>query len=81
MKLQASPVKQFALAHGMAVAQPHSLKLDGKYLPARYRVVSALSALGRCAEAREALVTYESLASAPADKKRARERVARCQAR
>jgi len=31
MKLQASPVKQFALDHGMAVAQPHSLKLDGKY--------------------------------------------------
>ncbi len=31
MKLQASPVKQFALEHGMPVAQPHSLKLDGKY--------------------------------------------------
>ncbi len=31
MKLQASPVKQYALAHGMAVAQPHSLRLDGKY--------------------------------------------------
>ena len=31
MKLQASPVKQFALEHGIAVAQPHSLKLDGKY--------------------------------------------------
>jgi methionyl-tRNA formyltransferase len=31
MKLQASPVKQYALDHGMAVAQPHSLKLDGKY--------------------------------------------------
>lgn len=31
MKLQASPVKQFALEHGMAVAQPHSLKLEGKY--------------------------------------------------
>src|SRR5678815_5079898 len=30
MKLQASPVKQFALAHGMAVAQPRSLRLDGK---------------------------------------------------
>ncbi|MES2088536.1 MAG: methionyl-tRNA formyltransferase [Pseudomonadota bacterium] len=30
MKLQASPVKQFALDHGIAVAQPHSLKLDGK---------------------------------------------------
>ncbi len=31
MKLQASPVKQFALAHGIAVAQPHGLRLDGKY--------------------------------------------------
>ena len=31
MKLQASPVKQFALAHGMDVAQPRSLRLDGKY--------------------------------------------------
>jgi methionyl-tRNA formyltransferase len=31
MKLQASAVKQFALAHGMAVAQPRSLRLDGKY--------------------------------------------------
>ena len=30
MKLQASPVKQFALDHGIAVAQPHSLRLDGK---------------------------------------------------
>ncbi len=31
MKLQASPVKQFAQEHGIAVAQPHSLRLDGKY--------------------------------------------------
>ena len=31
MKLQASPVKQFALAHGIAVAQPRSLRLDGNY--------------------------------------------------
>jgi methionyl-tRNA formyltransferase len=31
MKLQASPVKQCAQAHGIAVAQPRSLKLDGKY--------------------------------------------------
>src|SRR5439155_14939894 len=31
MKLQPSPVKQFALAHGIAVAQPRSLRLDGKY--------------------------------------------------
>ena len=31
MKLQASAVKQLALAEGMAVAQPRSLRLDGKY--------------------------------------------------
>jgi methionyl-tRNA formyltransferase len=31
MKLQASSVKQFALDHGIAVAQPRSLRLDGKY--------------------------------------------------
>jgi methionyl-tRNA formyltransferase len=31
MKLQASAVKQFALDHGIGVAQPRSLRLDGKY--------------------------------------------------
>jgi methionyl-tRNA formyltransferase len=31
MKLQASPVKQFALEHSISVAQPRSLRLDGKY--------------------------------------------------
>ncbi|MFP8781205.1 methionyl-tRNA formyltransferase [Hydrogenophaga sp. RWCD_12] len=31
MKLQASPVKQFALDRGIAVAQPRSLRLDGKF--------------------------------------------------
>jgi len=31
MKLQASPVKQCARAHGITVAQPRSLRLDGKY--------------------------------------------------
>ena len=31
MKLQASPVKQFAQVHGIPVAQPQSLRLDGKY--------------------------------------------------
>jgi methionyl-tRNA formyltransferase len=31
MKLQASPVKQFAMDCGMPVAQPRSLRLDGKY--------------------------------------------------
>ena len=31
MKLQPSPVKQFARDHAIAVAQPRSLRLDGKY--------------------------------------------------
>lgn len=31
MKLQASPVKVLAESHGIAVAQPRGLKLDGKY--------------------------------------------------
>ena len=31
MKLQASPVKQFAMEIGATVAQPRSLRLDGKY--------------------------------------------------
>ncbi len=31
LKLQASAVKQFAVAHGLPVAQPRSLRLDGKY--------------------------------------------------
>lgn len=31
MQLQASPVKQFAQQHGMPVAQPVSLRLDGKH--------------------------------------------------
>ncbi|MBP6777436.1 MAG: methionyl-tRNA formyltransferase [Piscinibacter sp.] len=31
MKLQASPVKQFAVEHGLTLAQPRSLRLDGKF--------------------------------------------------
>ena len=31
MKLHASAVKQFALQHGLPIAQPRSLRLDGKY--------------------------------------------------
>lgn len=31
LKLQSSAVKQWAQAHGIAVAQPRSLRLDGKY--------------------------------------------------
>ena len=31
LKLQASPVKQWALQHGLTLAQPRSLRLDGKH--------------------------------------------------
>jgi len=31
MQLQAAPIKQCALAHGIPVVQPRSLRLDGKY--------------------------------------------------
>ena len=31
MKLAASPVKDFALAHGLALSQPRGLRLDGRY--------------------------------------------------
>ena len=31
MQLHPSPVKRYALAHGMPVAQPVSLRLDGKF--------------------------------------------------
>ncbi|WP_010104789.1 methionyl-tRNA formyltransferase, partial [Verminephrobacter aporrectodeae] len=31
LKLQASAAKQYALEHGIAVAQPRGLRLDGKY--------------------------------------------------
>ncbi len=46
MKLQASSVKQFALAHGMAVAQPRSLRLDGKYSEDALAARAALQAAG-----------------------------------
>ena len=31
LKLQPSPVKALALQHGLALAQPRSVRLDGKY--------------------------------------------------
>ncbi|MES2185152.1 MAG: methionyl-tRNA formyltransferase [Pseudomonadota bacterium] len=46
MKLQASPVKQFALDHGIAVAQPRSLRLDGKYPDDAAAAQAALRAAG-----------------------------------
>ncbi len=45
MQLQASAVKQFALAHGMPVAQPRGLRLDGKFAD------DAAAAQARLAEA------------------------------
>ena len=46
MKLQASPVKQCALEHGIAVAQPRSLRLDGKYPDEAAAAREALLAAG-----------------------------------
>ncbi|HAJ11854.1 MAG: methionyl-tRNA formyltransferase [Hydrogenophaga sp.] len=46
MKLQASPVKQFALEHGIPVAQPRSLRLDGKYPEDALAAREAIAASG-----------------------------------
>ena len=46
MKLQASPVKQCALDQGIAVAQPRSLRLDGKYPDNAAAARDALLAVG-----------------------------------
>ena len=46
MKLQASPVKQFAQEHGIAVAQPRSLRLDGKFPDDARAAREALQAAG-----------------------------------
>ncbi|KQR43094.1 methionyl-tRNA formyltransferase [Acidovorax sp. Leaf160] len=46
MKLQASPVKQCALDHGIAVAQPRSLRLDGKFPEEAAAARDALRAAG-----------------------------------
>lgn len=46
LKLQASPVKQFALDHGIAVAQPPSLKLDGKHAEAAQAAQTTLQTVG-----------------------------------
>ncbi|WP_311222226.1 MULTISPECIES: methionyl-tRNA formyltransferase [unclassified Acidovorax] len=46
MKLQASPVKQCALDQGIAVAQPRSLRLDGKYPEDAAAARDALLAVG-----------------------------------
>ncbi len=46
LKLQASPVKQLALQHGIPVAQPRSLRLDGKYPDDAHAAQLALQAAG-----------------------------------
>ena len=46
MKLQASPVKQWALEHQVPVAQPRSLRLDGKYPDDAAAARQALQAAG-----------------------------------
>ncbi len=55
MRLQASPVKQWAAEHGVALAQPRSLRLDGKFADdAR----SAQAALQRAAPALMVVAAY-----------------------
>ena len=44
MKLQPSPVKQFALAQGLALAQPQGLKLDGRFAAEAQAARAALQA-------------------------------------
>lgn len=46
MKLQASPVKQLALEHGLTVAQPRGLKLDGRWSQDAAQAQVALQAAG-----------------------------------
>lgn len=46
MKLQASPVKQLAQRHGIAVVQPRSLRLDGRYPEDAAETQAALQAAG-----------------------------------
>jgi len=43
LKLQASAVKQLALAHGLALAQPRSLRLDGRFAQDALAAQRALS--------------------------------------
>lgn len=45
MKLQASPVKRYALDHGMPVAQPPSLRRNGKYPEEATAAIEQLRAL------------------------------------
>lgn len=44
MHLHASPVKQFAQAHGLALAQPRGLRLDGKFAAEALQAQAAIEA-------------------------------------
>jgi methionyl-tRNA formyltransferase len=44
LKLQPSPVKQYALQHGLALAQPRSLRLDGRFADEAAAAQAALQA-------------------------------------
>ena len=44
LKLQPSPVKQWALEHGLPIAQPRSLRLDGKFVEDAQAAQQALEA-------------------------------------
>lgn len=46
LKLHASPVKQLAQQHGIPIAQPRSLRLDGKYADDAHAAQQLLQALG-----------------------------------
>jgi methionyl-tRNA formyltransferase len=46
LKLQASPVKSFAIAHGIPVVQPRSLRLDGKFPDDAAAAKAAIEAAG-----------------------------------
>jgi methionyl-tRNA formyltransferase len=46
LQLQPSPVKRFAQAHGLAVAQPRSLRLDGKFADEAAGAQALLQAVG-----------------------------------
>lgn len=67
MKLHASPVKQFALEHDVPVAQPRSLRLDGKYPEDAAAAKTAIEAAGADAMivAAYGLILPQSVLDAP----------------
>ena len=67
MKLQASPVKQLALQHGIPVAQPRSLRLDGKYPEdaAAAQIALTAAAADACVVAAYGLILPQWVLDAP----------------